>query len=142
MDKKLILYASIFIGVLLIGVGLYVVLSPKDNPDSNTAVVIDSTPSSNLPTSSSSKGSLMVDQQWQYIGKFSGKILIEMSGKVTLDPNRPAITPDGINEVAPQGFTVPGISQYCSLVKVNSEIQKVGSKRELVVNGDLYLGVN
>jgi hypothetical protein len=132
MNKKLFLYGTALISALFIGIGLYMVLYRQTSTSISTPPV---------PYTSSS-GSLMVDQQWQYIGKFSGKILIEMSGKATLAPNRQPISPDGINEAAPNGFTVPGISQYCSIAKVNGEIQKVGSRRELVVNGDLYLGVN
>ena len=131
-----------FIGIALITIGIYsLVRKPQTE-------VADQPPPAPVKKDEFpgwkqiKQDAIPVDQQWTSVGKYSGKILIVMSGTVILDPNRPPIGPDGISELAPQGFTVPGIVQYCSLGKFNGKVQKIGSYRELDINGELYLGPN
>ena len=142
---KALVIILIIIGLLLIGIGVYslTIKSASQNASETPSSSSKTTPTNEYPGWKEVKrGSVSVDEQWQYIGKYSGNFLIVMSGTATLDPNKTPISPDGISVLAPKGFTVPGIAAYCSLAKVNGNIQKVGTYRELWVNGELYLGVN
>lgn len=159
MDKRLILYAGIFIGVLLIGIGLYSVVSSnktvQETSNVNANRVSTSFPSS-MPQNISTpilqnektwkeikSGRVQASQLWTDIGTFEGEIKIEVSGSATFDPRMSPISPEGISDLAPEGYLLIGARQYSCLIKYG-RIEVLGSGKELSLSSktDISLGVN
>jgi hypothetical protein len=157
MDKrKLILICTLIIGLALIGIGVYSYVGPNDEKATNEP------PPSPPPTPPApsglqageaktpdgwkevNRGLVPVNEKWTAVGSFKGRVLVIMWGKPTLSPKQGQMSPDGIDEITGPEYPLPGTRAFCSLAKINGQIVKVGSYKELYFSSDtlLYLGPN
>jgi hypothetical protein len=127
-----------FIGLALLGVGIYSVTRTSDPSP------ISVKPSSGSTTQLLKEGDIPVTQQWTPVGKYKGKIIVSVSGQAKLDHTIPPLSPDGEAKIAPSFFTLPGEPIFCALAKYGDKVERIGAYKEIFLESEteLFLGPN
>jgi len=116
------------------------------NNRGNLTVSISTTPREpeNEPATKVAEGTIPVGQPWTFVGRFKGRVIVQVEGQAVLNPATGFVGPEGEGIPAPDSFTLPRASSFCALAKYDGHIEKVGAYRELFFASetDLLLGPN
>jgi hypothetical protein len=129
------LFALVFLLAAIVGIAVH--WARRKQP------VIVAQPTPEAP-SVLQEGKIDVSRPWTDIAHIKGHFAIEVSGTATLNPAEGPVGPEGNGIPAPASFALPNASGFCALVKINNQVEKLGSRKEFNLSkvAEIYLGPN
>lgn len=112
---------------------------------STSSVSADSEPETPAGWKEVARGQINVKNEFSDIGSSSGKTLIQVWGKATIDSTQNPFTPKGwMGKWAPDFYPLPGAPLFGAILQANGKLLYVGSSNEFdfPANTNLALGPN